>query len=99
MNQHLVPAAIARRICGVLGTAAAGLLMAGVVLLFAHASRMPWLAPTPHNLEAMAGCDAAGSRTARQACVQAVVAAATTPAAAARLAQAEPPDASGRRPQ
>lgn len=74
---------------GIAGSVVGSGVMAAVALLFAHASRTDWLAPTAANLAAMQRCEQAPNNAARQICAEMAVAAAKQLHAAPQLAKSD----------
>lgn len=72
---------------GIAGGVVGSGVMAAVALLFAHASRTDWLAPTAANLAAMQRCEQAPGTAARQTCAAMAVAAAKLRHTAPQLAK------------
>jgi hypothetical protein len=73
-NSGLVPrTAFTRLLCGAAAGVCAVGSLAGLLMLFQHASDDPWLQPSPALLAARARCDTLPQRPAREQCAHQVI--------------------------
>lgn len=75
-----------RRWAAVVGVMIGSVVVSLVTVLFDSASQMPWLAPTPANLQWMARCDQVLGTAARHHCVEDAVASALAAASDVQVA-------------